>query len=66
MSERALELAIALEDELLAQCDKLETLIERPEYSDFPVNEIRQIERKHAEISGLMTQANCIKYQLSK
>lgn len=66
MSERALELAIALEDELLAQYDKLEAVMLRPSYAIFSVDERRQIERKHAEISGLMTQANTIKYQLSR
>jgi hypothetical protein len=64
MSERALELATALEAELLAQCDKLEALIERPEFASFPIDERAQIERKQAEISGLLTQADFIKYQI--
>ena len=66
MSERALELAIALEAELLAQYDKLEAVMLRSEYRRFPIDKRSQIERKHAEISGLMTQANFIKYQLSR
>jgi len=66
MSERALELAIALEAELLAQCDKLEAIIERPEYPSFPVDERAEIERKHAEISGLLTQSDFMKYQISR
>jgi hypothetical protein len=66
MSERALELAIALEAELLAQCDKLEAVMDRPEFESFPIEERLQIDRRHTEISGLMTQANYIKYQLSK
>jgi len=66
MSERALELATALEAELLAQFDKLEATMQRPEYSSFPVDERAEIERKHSEISGLLTQANFIKYQISR
>jgi hypothetical protein len=66
MSERALELAIALEAELLAQCDKLEATMQRPEYPSFPIDERNEIERKHAEISGLLTQADFIKYQISR
>jgi hypothetical protein len=66
MSERALELATALEAELLAQFDKLEATMLRSEYRSFPVDERAQIERRHAEISGLMTQADFIKYQISR
>jgi hypothetical protein len=66
MSERALELATALEAELLAQCDKLEVTMQRPEFASFPIDERAQIERKHAEISGLLTQADFIKYQISR
>jgi hypothetical protein len=66
MSERALELATALEAELLGQFDKLEVTMQRPEFSLFPIDERSQIERKHAEISGLLTQADFMKYQLSR
>jgi hypothetical protein len=66
MSERALELATALEAELLAQCDKLEAMMQRPEFTSFPIDERSQIERKHAEISGLLTQADFMKYQISR
>lgn len=66
MSERALELAIALEAELLAQCDKLEAIMLRPEYSNFPVDERSNIQRKQAEISGLYLQMDFIKYQISR
>jgi predicted nucleic acid-binding Zn-ribbon protein len=66
MSERALELATALEAELLAQFDKLEATMQRPEFASFPVDERAEIERKHAEISGLLTQADFMKYQISR
>ena len=66
MSERAIELATALEAELLAQFEKLEATMQRPEYPSFPVDERTEIERKHAEISGLLTQADFLKYQLSR
>jgi hypothetical protein len=66
MSERALELATALEAELLGQFDKLDATMQRPEFASFPVDERSQIERKHAEISGLLTQADFIKYQISR
>jgi hypothetical protein len=66
MSERALELATALEAELLAQYDKLEATMQRPEFASFPIEERSQIERKHSEISGLLTQADFMKYQLSR
>lgn len=66
MSERALELATALEAELLAQYDKLEATMQRPEFASFPVEERIQIDRKHSEISGLLTQADFIKYQISR
>ena len=66
MSERALELATALEVELLAQFDKLEVTMQRPEFASFPIDERSQIERKHAEINGLLAQADFIKYQISR
>ena len=66
MSERALELATALEAELLAQYDKLEATMQRLEFASFPIEERSQIERKHSEISGLLTQADFMKYQLSR
>jgi hypothetical protein len=66
MSERALELATALEAELLGQCYKLEATMQRPEFASFPIDERNEIERKHAEISGLLTQADFIKYQISR
>ena len=66
MSERALELAIALEAELLAQCDKLESVMLRPEYSDFPVDERSNIQRKQSEICLLNLQMDYIKYQISR
>jgi hypothetical protein len=66
MSERALELATALEAELLAQFDKLEATMQRLEYSSFPIEERLQIERRHSEISGLLTQADFMKYQISR
>jgi hypothetical protein len=66
MSERALELAIALEAELLAQCDKLEAIMLRPEYPSFPIDERNEIERKHSEICGLYLQMDFIKYQISR
>jgi hypothetical protein len=66
MNERALELATALEAELLGQFDKLEATMQRPEYPLFPIDERAEIERKHAEISGLLTQADFIKYQISR
>jgi hypothetical protein len=66
MNERALELATALEVELLAQYDKLAATMQRPEFASFPIDERAEIERKHAEISGLLTQADFIKYQISR
>jgi hypothetical protein len=66
VSERALELATALEAELLGQCDKLEATMQRPEFALFPIDERNEIERKHAEISGLLTQADFMKYQISR
>jgi hypothetical protein len=66
MSERALELATALEAELLAQYDKLEATMQRPEYPSFPIDERSHIERKHSEIGGLLTQADLMKYQISR
>jgi hypothetical protein len=66
MSERALELATALDAELLAQFEKLDATMQRPEYSSFPIDERIEIERKHAEISGLLTQADFMKYQISR
>jgi hypothetical protein len=66
MSERALELATALEAELLAQYDKLEATMQRLEFASFPVEERGEIERKHSEISGLLTQADFMKYQISR
>jgi hypothetical protein len=66
MSERALELATALEAELLGQFDKLEATMQRPEFASFSVDERAEIERKHAEISGLLTQADFMKYQISR
>ena len=66
MSERALELATALEAELLAQFEKLEATMQRPEFASFPIDERIQIDRKHSEIGGLLTQADFIKYQISR
>jgi hypothetical protein len=66
MSERALELATSLEAELLAQCDKLAATMQRPEFASFPIDERNEIERKHSEICGLLTQADFIKYQISR
>lgn len=66
MSEKALELATALEAELLAQFDKLEATMQRPEFASFPVDERIEIDRKHSEISELLTQADFMKYQLSR
>jgi hypothetical protein len=66
MSERALELATALESELLAQFEKLESTMQRPEYKLFPIDERLQIERKQAAISGLMESADFMKYQISR
>jgi hypothetical protein len=66
MSERALELATSLEAELLGQCDKLEATMQRPEFASFPIDERNEIERKQAEISGLLTQADFMKYQISR
>jgi hypothetical protein len=66
MNERALELATALEAELLAQYDKLEATMQRPEFASFPIDERRQIERKHWQISELMTRGNFIKYEISR
>ena len=66
MSERALELATALEAELLAQCDKLEATMQRPEFASFPIDERVEIERKQSEINGLLTQADLMKYQISR
>ncbi len=65
-AQDALELAIALEAELLGQFDKLEATMQRPEFASFPVDERAEIERKHAEISGLLTQADFMKYQISR
>jgi hypothetical protein len=66
MNERALELATSLEAELLAQFEKLDATMQRPEFASFPIDERSQIERKQAEISGLLTQADFMKYQLSR
>jgi hypothetical protein len=66
MSERALELAIALEAELLAQFDKNEATMARSEYHSFPIGERHSIERKQAAISGLLLQAGFIKYQIAR
>jgi len=66
MNERALELATALEVELLGQFDKLEAMMQRPEFASFPIDERIQIDRKHSEIGGLLTQADFIKYQISR
>ena len=66
MSEKALELATALEAELLAQYDKLEATMQRPEFASFPIDERIQIDRKHSEISGLYLQMDFIKYQISR
>jgi len=66
MSERALELATALESELLTQFDKLELTMQRPEFKTSPIDERLQIERKQAEIGGLLTQADFMKYQISR
>jgi len=66
MDERALEIATALEAELLAQFDKLEATMQRPEFASFPIDERNKIERKHSEISGLLTQTDFMKYQLSR
>jgi hypothetical protein len=66
MSERALELATALEAELLAQFEKLEATMQRAEFASFPIDERIQIDRKHSEISGLLTQADLMKYQISR
>lgn len=66
MSEKALELATALESELLAQFDKLESAMQRPEFASFPIDEKFQIERQHAAISGLLENADFLKYQISR
>ena len=66
MSERALELATALESELLAQFEKLESTMQRPEFASFPIDERFQIERQHAAISGLLESADFLKYQISR
>jgi len=66
MSERALELATALEAELLAQYDKLEATMQRLEFASFPIEERIEIDRKHSEISGLYLQMDFIKYQISR
>ena len=66
MSERALELATALELELLAQFEKLENTMQRLEFASFPIDERLQIERQHAAISGLLESADFLKYQLSR
>jgi len=66
MSERALELATALEAELLAQFEKLDATMQRPEFASFPIDERNKIERKHSEISGLLTKSDFIKYQISR
>jgi len=66
VNERALELATALEAELCAQFEKLEATMQRPEFASFPIDERIEIDRKHSEISGLLTQADFIKYQISR
>jgi hypothetical protein len=66
MSERALELATALESELLAQFDKLESTMQRLEFASFPIDERLQIERKQAAIHGLLESADFLKYQISR
>ena len=66
MSERAQELATSLESELLAQFDKLESTMQRPEFASFPIDERLQIERQHAAISGLLESADFLKYQISR
>jgi hypothetical protein len=66
MTEKALELATSLEAELLAQFDKLQATMQRLEFASFPIDERAEIERKHAEISGLLTQADFMKYQISR
>jgi hypothetical protein len=66
MSERALELATALEAELLAQFDKLEATMQRLEYPSFPIDERRQIERKHWQLSELLTRGHFITYEISR
>jgi hypothetical protein len=66
MNERALELATALEAELLVQCEKLEATMQRPEYPLFPIDERNEIERKHSEICGLYLQMDFIKHQISR
>jgi len=66
MSEKALELATALESELLAQFDKLESTMQRPEFKSFPIDERLQIERKQSAISGLLESADFLKYQISR
>jgi hypothetical protein len=40
--------------------------MQRPEFASFPIDERNEIERKQAEISGLLTQADFMKYQLSR
>ena len=66
MSERALELAIALEAELAAQYDKLAAVMLRPEYSNFPLDERSNIQRKQSEICELYLEMDVIKYQISR
>jgi hypothetical protein len=66
MNERALELATALEADLLAQFEKLDATMQRPEFASFPIDERVEIDRKHAEISGMLTQADFLKYQISR
>jgi hypothetical protein len=66
VSERAQELATSLESELLAQFDKLESTMQRPEFASFPIDERLQIERQHAAISGLLESADFLKYQISR
>jgi len=66
MNERALELATALEAELLGQFDKLEATMQRPEFASFPIDERIEIDRKHSEICGLYLQMDFIKYQISR
>jgi hypothetical protein len=66
MNTKALELATALESELLAQFDKLESTMQRPEFASFPIDERLQIERKQAAIHGLLESADFLKYQISR
>ena len=47
----------------VASTDLFATLVQR---HNLAINERNGIERKHAEISGLLTQADFMKYQLSR